>query len=129
VRASAVPDPLMRFADTPYRFSCRRGALEVSAESNDLGVALALRRFALEPVYGELARRWKLIVDRQAPTGTDPWTVLRQHPVTLLLAGVGTCIIFDAERAEVFGFAAPGLSEAKLSEMLSRVFTEARVAQ
>lgn len=102
------PDLLRRFVPTPYVFTKCDGQSRIFVEANDLEIALAVRRAGL--VYGRdhLARVLfcKLIRDMAGPVAGSEMTIVADGALRVLYLGVGTILIHDYERSELFGFVA-----------------------
>jgi len=113
-----VPDPMLRFTPTPYIFRVQQGGEYAQIESNDLAIALCLRRTCMNEKSEVGIRRLKLIRDHQAPRGKGVRTVLSNGPLHMLLLGTGTMLIFDWKKREVIGFIAPDVNADELAELL-----------
>jgi len=102
------PDLLRRFVPTPYFFSSCNGPNRLSVESNDLEIALGVRRAGLLHCRGHHARglRCKLIRDIADPVEASEMTIVSDGALRVLHLGVGTILIHDHERSELFGFVA-----------------------
>lgn len=102
------PDLLRRFVATPYVFSSGDGANRLSIQSNDLEIALSLRRFCITQRFdGSLGvRDWKLIRDSAASEKDAHLLTISDGVLRTLHHGLGTVLIYDRQRAEVLGFIA-----------------------
>ena len=101
------PDLLRRFVPTPYVFSNCNGPNGIVVESNDLGIALGVRRAGL--VSDRDSRRGlfcKLIRDMTARVDGSEITIVSDGALRVLYLGVGTILIHDHEKSQLFGFVA-----------------------
>lgn len=100
------PDLLRRFVPTPYVFSKRDGDHEICVESNDLEIALAIRRSGL--VLGEEDRGGgllcKVIRDLTDSADGGAMLIVTDGALRVLQMGSATILVHDRERAELFGF-------------------------
>jgi hypothetical protein len=99
------PDLLRRFVATPYVFNVLLGGHNACMRSNDLEIALSMRRLCL--LGGTTIRDWKIIRDAVAPAGGKAVLVLRAGSLRTLYQGTGTVLAYDQERSELLGFVAP----------------------
>lgn len=107
------PDLLQRFAAAPYIFKVFRGEQYACVQSNDLEVALSVRRSCV--LYSKKTqpdvRFWKLIRDRAAPSGrSSEVLIVADGPLLTLHAGTGTLLIYDRDKSEFLGFLAEEVS-------------------
>jgi hypothetical protein len=102
------PDLLRRFVPTPYVFSSCNGPNRIFVESNDLEIALGVRRVNLVHCRDNLARGLlcKLIRDIADPVEGSEITIVSDGALRVLYLGAGTILIHDHERCELFGFVA-----------------------
>ena len=100
------PDLLRRFVPTPYVFCKVDGPARIRVESNDLEIALAIRRSGILRCQrnrsGELF--CKLIRDLNAPADNSKRSILSHGALRVLCMGRGTIVIYDQERSEILGF-------------------------
>jgi hypothetical protein len=114
------PDLLRRFAATPYVFNSSIEGEQLCIQSNDLEIALSVRRFCIAQRFKCDSRVvvWKLIRDTAAPRdGTQILTISDGQLRTLHL-GTGTILVYDRERAEVLGFISAAVKTQHLSTSL-----------
>lgn len=130
MNTNTAPDLLLRFVPTPHVFSFCRDDVHLRIETNDLNIALAVRKFCMLPSKGEqqTVLLWKFIRDRMAPPGdmelttraiafqniSNRLTTLSDGPLRTLLLDTGTMITFDRERHEILGFLAPEVTAEQL---------------
>jgi hypothetical protein len=100
------PDLLRRFVATPFVFCSSKGASQICIQSNDLEIALSIRRscIAQRPPDRFNVLTWKLIRDASAPTQDTQILTVTDGSLRTLSYGTGTILIHDRQRAEVFGF-------------------------
>lgn len=100
------PDLLRRFVPTPYVFSKGDGTSVVCVESNDLEIALGVRRSGIGEHYGNQnsALFCKLIRDMAAPVDDSGISIISDGVLRVLWVGRGTILIYDSERSELLGF-------------------------
>lgn len=111
-----VPDLLRRFVSTPYVLTFGPAEARVCVETNDLEIAQGLHH-----AYGfsgnaalPAVSYWKLIRDENAPRSEGDPAILLSDPLRMLLAGIGTILVFDRDRHEILGFFAPGATVKQL---------------
>jgi hypothetical protein len=102
------PDLLRRFVATPYVFGGYDGPNRFLVESNDLEIALSIRR---SDVAHRQANRnggliCKLIRDTASPVDGLEITIVSNGTLRVLYLGTGTILIYDHERSELLGFIA-----------------------
>jgi hypothetical protein len=100
------PDFLRRFVPTPYIFNVSKGKQCACVQSNNLEVALSVRRsYMLQPseAWGTVLL-CKLIRDVAAPGGGSEVSVVESGPLRVLHMGRGTILVYDRARSELFGF-------------------------
>jgi hypothetical protein len=105
--AARPPDLLRRFAATPYVFADSVGASRCSVRSNDLELALAVRRYWSNPEGENLPTvvSWQLIRDDVlAPGDVAEITLLSAGEVRMLMVGTETVLFYDVQRSEFLGF-------------------------
>jgi hypothetical protein len=112
------PDLLRRFVATPYVFSIGSGNKQLCIQSNDLGMALSVRRSCMTHRFkgGSDVLAWKLIRDSVAPEDDAQILTISDGVLRTLHLGTGTVLIYDRERAEVLGFI---LSTVKTNQLVS----------
>jgi len=100
------PDLLRRFVATPYVFCSGYGKKQLCIQSNDLGVALSIRRSCITRRFkgNSDVLVWKLIRDSSAPEDGAQILTISDGVLRTLHFGTGTVLIYDCERAEVLGF-------------------------
>ncbi|WP_260738639.1 hypothetical protein [Tunturiibacter lichenicola] len=120
------PDLLRRFIATPFVFCKSQGANQICIQSNDLEIALSIRRscIAQYPPDKFNVLTWKVI--RDVPVSTEDAQILTVTDGSLrtLSYGTGTILIHDKQRAEVFGFiSAQVKAEQLVSSLLPALFS------
>jgi hypothetical protein len=114
------PDLLRRFVPTPYVFSICEGANRLLIESNDLEIALSVRRAGVVPRRanrdGGIA--CKLIRDIAGPVDDAEMTIVSNGALRILYLGRGTILIHDDERSELLGFIARNVKAEELVSWL-----------
>jgi hypothetical protein len=121
------PDLLRRFVPTPYVFSNCNGPNGIVVESNDLGIALGVRRAGL--VSDRDNRRGlfcKLIRDMTARVDGSEITIVSDGALRVLYLGVGTILIHDHEKSQLFGFVARDVKVEELVTSLIPALLDAR---
>lgn len=121
------PDLLRRFVPTPYVFSNCNDPNGIVVESNDLEIALGVRRAGL--VSGRDNRRelfCKLIRDMAGPVEGSEMTIVADGALRVLYLGVGTILIHDHERSELFGFVGRNVKVEELVTSLIPALLDAR---
>jgi hypothetical protein len=100
------PDLLRRFVPTPYVFSRWDGPNRLLVESNDLEIALSVRRAGV--VHRQNNRAGgivcKLIRDMAGPVEDSEMTIVSDGALRVLYLGRGTILLHDDERSELLGF-------------------------
>jgi hypothetical protein len=117
---SSQPDLLRRFSPILYAFDIILGQKRVLIQSNDLELALRMRRLCM-PRFREMRRVpdfCKLIRDADAPVSFQRVMVFDAGSLRTLHMGIGTTLIYDRERSELLGFLAPDVSAEKLFSSL-----------
>ena len=110
------PDLLRRFAPILYTFDIILGREHALIQSNDLELALRMRRLCMprfremQPVPGLC----KLIRDADAPVSFQRVIVIGAGSLRTLHMGIGTTLIYDRERSELLGFLASDVSAEKI---------------
>ena len=97
------PDLLRRFVATPYIFSKYNGVNPICVASNDLEIALSVRRACIIQCRGG-GLLCKLIRDMTAPVDESKISVVSNGTLRILQLGRGTILIYDHERSEILGF-------------------------
>jgi len=102
------PDLLRRFVPTPYVFNLFDGPNQSFVESNDLEIALSVRRSNIFRRQGTRAEGLlcKLIRDMAAPVNGSEITIISDGALRVLCLGRGTILIHDLEKSELLGFIA-----------------------
>jgi hypothetical protein len=112
------PDLLRRFVATPFVFCSGEGANQTCIQSNDLEIALIIRRCCiarlLQNNFNVLT--WKFIRDASASTKNAQISTITDGSLRTLYFGTGTVLIHDCEKAEVLGFIS---AEVKTSQLVS----------
>ena len=110
------PDLLRRFVATPYVFSSCNGPNRLFVESNDLEIALGVRRAGLLRCHDNPARGLlcKLIRDIADPVEGSKITIVSDGALRVLYLGTRTILIHDHERSELFGFVARNIKVEEL---------------
>lgn len=100
------PDLLRRFVATPFVFCTDKEANRICIQSNDLEIALSVRRSCLAGRLSDSfsVLSWKLIRDASSPVESAKILTITDDPLRILYFGKGTILTHDRERAEVFGF-------------------------
>jgi hypothetical protein len=114
------PDLLRRFVATPYVFNGSVGRQQLCIQSNDLEIALSVRRSCITHRFkgGSDILLWKLIRDSAAPEDDAQILTISDGVLRTLHLGTGTVLIYDRERAEVLGFISPAVKTQELSSSL-----------
>lgn len=112
------PDLLRRFGPTPYVFSKYAGSNQICVESNDLEIALSIRRSGIVQRQGNRTGGLlcKLIRDRAGPVDDSEISILSDGTLRVLYQGRGTILIHDHERSEILGFISRNV---KVQELVS----------
>lgn len=112
------PDLLRRFVPTPYVFSKGDGPNRLFVESNDLEIALGIRRAGLVQLRGKRVGTLlcKLIRDLADLGDRSEITIVSDGTLRVLYLGRATILIYDQERSELFGFVARNV---KVEELVS----------
>jgi hypothetical protein len=112
------PDLLRRFVPTPYVFSICDGPNRLLVESNDLEIALSVRRAGVVHRQSNRAGGMvcKLIRDMAGPVEGSEMTIVSDGPLRVLYLGRGTLLFHDDERSELLGFIA---RDVKAEELVS----------
>jgi hypothetical protein len=112
------PDLLRRFVPTPYVFSKDDGPNRLFVESNDLEIALGMRRAGLVQLRGKRVGTLlcKLIRDLADLGDRSEITIVSDGTLRVLYLGRATILIYDQERSELFGFVARNV---KVEELVS----------
>jgi hypothetical protein len=112
------PDLLRRFVATPYVFHKCDGPSRIWVESNDLEIALSVRRSGDVQRHGDRAGGLicKVIRDATGPEDSRGISIVSGGPLRLLHMGMGTVLVYDQERSELLGFISRDL---KVHELIS----------
>jgi hypothetical protein len=126
---SRPPDLLRRFVATPYVFTNGTGPDRLSVQSNDLEIALAIRRHWLDNITQNQPAviSWEILRDAAAPDSLAELCILHGKKLRTLMVGTGTILLFDIERAELFGFVAAKITVEQLSLSLIPLLLEPRI--
>jgi hypothetical protein len=112
------PDLLRRFVPAPYVFSKCAGPNRLIVESNDLEIALSVRRAGIVYRNRPGGLLCKLIRDMAGPVDGSEITVVSDGALRVLYLGRGTILIHDQERSELFGFIARNVKVEELTSSL-----------
>jgi hypothetical protein len=114
------PDLLRRFVPTPYVFSKWDGPNRLFVESNDLEIALSVRRAGIFHHQSNRAGGLlcKLIRDLAGPVDGSERTTVSDGALRVLYLGRGTILIHDRERSELLGFIARNVTVQELVSSL-----------
>jgi hypothetical protein len=114
------PDLLRRFVAAPFVFNSNIGKEQLCIQSNDLEIALNIRRFCIAQRYKDCSGVlvWKLIRDPTAPEDGAQILTISNGALRTLLFGAGTILIYDREKAEVFGFISAAVKTQQLTSSL-----------
>jgi hypothetical protein len=110
------PDLLRRFVPTPYNFDIIERNRLLRVQSNDLELALTVRRFCVQR-FKEIHSAvvvWKLIRDAKAPVGFQEISLVTDGPLRTLHLGRGTVVFYDREKSEILGFVAADVAAEKI---------------
>jgi hypothetical protein len=112
------PDLLRRFVPTPYVFSRDEGPTRLFFESNDLDIALSVRRSAILHRQGNRSGglTCKVIRDMVGLVDSSEIIIVSDGALRVLYQGSGTILIHDRERSELLGFIACNV---KVQELVS----------
>jgi hypothetical protein len=115
---SRHPDLLRRFVAAPYVFTKGDGPNEICVESNDLEIALGVRRSAIPHPNGDQVGGLfcKLIRDVAGPVDGSEISIVSCGKLRVLRRGRGTILIHDLERSELLGFISV---DVKIQELVS----------
>lgn len=114
------PDFLRRFVPTPYVFGKSHGQRSICVESNDLEIALSIRRSGLAAGQGSPIESGfcKVIRDMGNPADRGEILIVASGALRVLQMGRGTILIHDRERAELLGFISRNVTVAELVSLL-----------
>jgi hypothetical protein len=118
---SRPPDLLRRFVATPYVLTDSVSPNRCSVRSNDLGIALAVRRYWSDLRDETLSTvvSWQLIRDVLTPDDFTEITLLYTGELRTLIVGVATILFYDVQRAEFLGFISSTITTKRLvSELI-----------
>jgi hypothetical protein len=120
------PDLLRRFVPTPYVFCKVDGSSRFIVKSNDLEIALLLRRSSIIHRGGIRAGGLvcKFIRDTTVPVDYSGMTIVSDGVLRVLFMGRGTILIYDGERSELLGFVARKVPVHELISSLIPVLLE-----
>lgn len=110
--ATWSPDLLRRFVATPYVFADSVGVSRCSVRSNDLEIALAVRRsWASRRAENPPAVvSWQLIRDPSAVNDVTEITLFTAGELRTLIVGTETILFYDAQRSEFLGFVSSAIT-------------------
>jgi hypothetical protein len=110
--ATRSPDLLRRFVATPYVFADSVGASRCSVRSNDLEIALAVRRsWATRRAENPpVVVSWQLIRDGSAINDVTEITLFTAGELRTLILGTKTILFYDAQRSEFLGFVSAAIT-------------------
>jgi hypothetical protein len=117
-------DLMQRFLPAPYRFAIAGAEEMVLIESNDLDIALSVRRFCLNaevPGIGKVAE-WTIMRDHKAPCTAEEQVLLADETLRTLFAGDDTVLIFDRALRKVFGFVGARNTSDLVADLLPILF-------
>ncbi len=114
------PDLLRRFVATPYVFQQCDGSSRIWVESNDLEVALCVRRPGDVQRQGDRAGGLlcRLIRDTAGLEDGKEILIISDGPLRVLHMGRGTILVHDQERSELLGFISRDLKAHELVSSL-----------
>jgi hypothetical protein len=99
-----VPDLLKRFVPTPLRRRFRLGSIEVALETNDRGIANALRTGESGPQAGPPGFFWKLVRDFDVSDEPSEPVVIERGGGASLSMGPACLVAVDYDSRELVGF-------------------------
>lgn len=110
------PDLFRRFVPTPYVFSECDGPKRTRVESNDLEIALGIRRSDIlqRQANGSVDLLCKLIRDVNAPVDDSEISIVSDEALRVLYVGRGTILNYDQEKLEILGFISRDVEVQKL---------------
>jgi hypothetical protein len=119
------PDLLQRFVSTPYVFSNCQGTSRICVASNDLEIALGVRRSNIGERLGEPSGDFlcKLIRDAANPVVAGSIddleiSIVSSGALRVLFFGTGTILMHDRDRSELLGFVSRTVSAQELVSFL-----------
>ena len=117
------PDLLRRFVPTPYVFSKCVGSNQICVESNDLEIALGIRRSGIVQREGNRTGGLLCKVIREGTSHADDSeiSIVSDGRLRVLYLGTGTILIHDHERSEILGFISRNV---KVQELVSSLIPE-----
>jgi hypothetical protein len=120
------PDLLRRFVATPYVFTNDDGPDRLSVRSNDLEIALAIRRHWFDPSRGNRPSviSWKILRDIAAPDDSAEVSILYDRKLRTLMVGPGAILSYDIERSEILGFISAKTTVKQLASSLIPMLLE-----
>jgi hypothetical protein len=119
--ATRTPDLLRRFVATPYVFADSVGPSRYSVRSNELGIALAVRRSwsARRAENLPAVVSWHLIRDAFEANSLTEITLISAGELRTLIVGTETTLFYDAQRSECLGFVSSRITVKRLvSELI-----------
>ncbi len=114
------PDLLRRFVPTPYVFTQSDGPNQFCIQSNDLEIALTIRRSCILQQYGERTGGLfsRFIRDIEESVEDPEMTIISDGSLLVLSQGARTILIYDRERSELLGFVPCNVKPQKLVSSL-----------
>jgi hypothetical protein len=114
------PDLLRRFVATPFVFSVSDGSQRIQIESNDFEIANSVRRFAMRSSQADQDEMLfcKVVRDVTCDEDDSEPLILINGAIRMLQRGGKTILIYDEERAELFGFIARDVKVESLTSSL-----------
>jgi hypothetical protein len=114
------PDLLRRFVPTPYVFDRFDGPNRFLVESNDLEIALSVRRSVVAHRHANQTAGLTCTLIRDAAGSIDDSeiTVISDGTLRVLYLGTETILIHDSERSELLGFIARNVKAQELVSSL-----------
>jgi hypothetical protein len=114
------PDLLRRFVVTPYLFVNGSIANQLHIQSNDLEIALSLRRSHTIQQCGMRTGRLlcKVIRDLAGPVDRSEVFIFSTGELRILHMGRGTVLMYDRERCELLGFVSTNVKAHELTSSL-----------
>lgn len=110
--ATRTPDLLRRFVATPYVFADSVGPSRYSVRSNELGIALAVRRSwgARRAEKLPAVVSWHIIRDVFEANNLTEITLISAGELRTLTVGTETILFYDVQRSECLGFVSPRIT-------------------
>jgi hypothetical protein len=120
------PDLLRRFVATPYVFTNDDGPERLSVRSNDLEIAITIRRHWLNPSRGNRPSvvSWKILRDIEIPNNSTEVSILYDKNLRTLIVGTGAILSYDIQRSEILGFISAKTTVKQLASSLIPMLLE-----